>query len=244
MDRVQSFIKEISFPVAETSTKSEKLQKIVQGEEMLLKFVKESFVSSEFNGVDRICNICFRNESTEKLIKCVGTCDGYLHRKCVENSFPQRLGNRDSEGESNYFICEDCTDQSKQFCFICKTDDDAAQSEMINCTVPNCWRRYHMNCLKDWPQAKWTDSNRNVICPSHECHQCASNVFDDAIEAELTTCIKCPTALHSHAGCIHAGTIILSDSHHICIKHRQLREIICNLDYCYICKAGKNFDYF
>lgn len=244
MDLIHSFIKDISFPDGKTSKNSEKVQKFVQNEEMLLKFVEQSLFSSKFKGVGNICIICFLGEPTEKLIKCVGTCDGYLHQTCFENRFPQRLGNRDREGESNYFICEDCTNQSNQFCFICKTDDDAAQSEMINCTVPNCWRRYHINCLKDWPQAKWTDSHQNVICPSHECHQCASNVLKDATAAELTTCIKCPTALHSRAGCIHAGTIILSDSHHICIKHRKLRETICNLDYCYICRAGKLVDKF
>lgn len=132
---LQSFIKEISFPIAEIPTNSRDIEAVVRVEEMLLKFVTHSLAGSKFDIVDQICNICFSYKSTEKLLKCVGTCDGCLHQKCFENCFPQRLVDRDTEGESTNLMCKDCEDQSKQFCLICKTDDDASQSEMINCTV-------------------------------------------------------------------------------------------------------------
>lgn len=242
MNQVESFIKAISFPIPETSSSSSQAEKIVRNEEMLWKFVTESLVSSKFNAVDKLCSICCRPELAEEMSKCAGTCTGYLHPKCFENRFPRRLCDGDNDGDRICIRCDDCMAQSKQFCFICKTDDDGAtQSETINCTVPNCLRRYHIYCLKAWPQAVWNGSSQEFICPSHKCHQCAhsNDVTKKHITAELTTCIKCPTTVHSHAACIAAGTVIISATRHICIKHRQLRESVRNLDYCYICKAGK-----
>lgn len=237
MSRVQSFIKEISFPNSAPTANSGKSQKIVQVEKMLSKFVADSLSSSKFVGVVKMCIVCLSNNSDD-LIQCEGTgCTRYLHQKCFENHFPQRLDNRDNEGETNNFICDDCTDQSTQFCFICKADVNF-ESQLINCKVPNCWRRYHMSCLKSWPQAhSRADPAPGLTCPTHECHQCSSSSRKVGKETKLTTCIKCPTTNHSR--CLHAGTIILSESRHICIKHRQLRERIWNLDYCYICKTGK-----
>ncbi len=236
VNQVQTFIKDISFPVDESTSEDD----FQSAEEMLLKFLTENHCS---NHNDMICNICSCNKTTEQLIKCAGTCDGYLHRKCFDNWSPHRLDNRDADGEStDILICQYCSIEWKSFCFVCKTVENSSQSAMVNCKIANCWRRYHVKCLENWPQAKWNDpdGDSHFICPAHECHQCAMNAtMDMDTDAKLTNCIKCPTTLHNDAKCIHAGTVVLSDANHICIKHREIRPTISNLDYCYICKMGR-----
>lgn len=232
--RVESFINTVSFSETPADARD-----IPYAEKMLLKFVTESCVSSKFtDGVNESCNICLTNQTTEhRLIKCGGSCDGYFHRKCVEKRTPQNLSNGDDAGEPNDLICDDCTNESEALCFICKANEDSSKSQMVNCNVSNCLRRYHTTCLQNWThQAEWTDGN--FICPSHHCNQCGPDESDKNRITNLTTCIKCPTAVHNDASCIHAGMIILSDTRHICTKHRQLRKNATNLDYCYACNMG------
>lgn len=236
LDRIRSFIKPISVPIVETPDTGK-----IQGENLLRKFVAESVSFRKF-GFNKVCNICVTSTPNDdgQLVKCSGTCDGYVHRKCFANRFSQRLAGRDDDRGSTQPVCDDCRKESEGFCFICKTDDDSFKSQTINCTFSDCLRRYHVSCLKNWPQTKWNgndDQNVTFICPLHECHQCRSN---DYCETNLATCIKCPTAFHTQAACTQAGTVRLSNSHIICIKHCQLRKIRTNLNYCYICKTGRS----
>lgn len=228
--RVESFIDVVSFSAVDA-------RKILHSEKMFLNFVTESCATSKFtDGMNKICNICATNQTIEhRLIKCNGTCDGFFHEKCIGKRTPQNLGNGDDAGvPSDLHICEYCTNESEMLCFICKASDDLSRSQMVNCKVLNCLRRYHMTCLQSWlHQSKWTGSVEDFVCPSHQCHQCGTNR-----KTHLTTCIKCPTAVHNDASCIHAGMVILSDTRHICTRHREPRKNASSLDYCYICNMG------
>lgn len=224
---MKSFVKEINSPIVSTTTAKD----TAHVDEMLSKFVVESINAAKFkDGIDKVCNICVTCAPMDQLIKCTGFCNGYIHQKCFED-----------RTHSTQPICEDCVNESLMLCSICKTGDDSAQSEMINCSLANCLRRYHTSCLNNWPQVKWNDVDQklSLICPVHECHQCGANSLTKDHEPTVMTCIKCPTVLHNDGSCIHAGTIILSYSHNICIKHRPLRQNAFNLDYCFICKMSK-----
>ncbi|XP_037036081.1 probable histone-lysine N-methyltransferase Mes-4 [Bradysia coprophila] len=239
ISRVESFINTVSFSTPETPIDA---RETPHSEKMFSKFITESIASCRFtDGVNNRCSICITDQTIDqKLIKCGGTCDGYFHQKCVEKGAPQDLSHRDDAGGPNDFICENCTSESKTLCFICKASEDSPGSQMLNCKVSHCLRRYHTTCLLSWPQSHWTGSDEDFTCPSHQCHQCGPDPNESKRKAYLTTCIKCPTAVHNDASCIHAGTVILSDTRHICIRHRQLRKNASNLDYCYICDMAYN----
>lgn len=240
LELIKSFVRTISFPNSKTNlplTSTPKTEEVSKIEEELLTYVMESRGNTKlFGDVEYICKINNCTQAvTEEMIKCSGTCNGYVHRKCFENRFPHHLAGRDNEGEPKGVLCDECNDQSKPLCFICKHEDS---SEPIKCCVENCRRHYHAHCLNDWPQTKFIESNSRVVCPSHNCHNCApgdSKNKDCSITGfELTNCIKCPTTLHASSCCINAGTTILTDKH-----QRLMSRKVCNINYCYICNAGK-----
>lgn len=173
-----------------------------------------------------------------KMIKHV-TADGVIH-KFVEETLKE-----------NNFKCTICLSGTAP-CFVCSNIiSKSGDQKREKCSVFQCGKYYHRECLKDWPQTKWMYSNKKyketLACPYHTCHTCIS---DDPRSAssrftndKLTKCIRCPSTYHPSCYCLPAGSTVLSGSQIICPKHYVRNKIgkstkHVNTSWCFICSIG------
>lgn len=203
-----------------------------------------------FQGIrhGNVCKICCITDDVndDKLVKC-STCGDHFHSNCLNNnndeSFvriseqftPEQRKRSSIKIRMNIKLhCNEC--QPTSVCFCCK---DGTMSQLKRCSVRSCGRFYHLDCLDIWKQSEIIGSN--LKCPLHVCHTCFSVKSDTTVTTKLTSCVKCPTAYHIDSCCLPAGTIILTQQHHICIRHRlAARSTLPSLDWCFRCgKEGK-----
>lgn len=201
--------------------------------------MKSHPVNILFQGTRRgnICKVCFSTdvEDDSNLVKCSGACGDYVHTKCVHAT------DVNTDGSVNIVICHECIDLSSPVCYACKKSS-SIKSKLVRCSSKPCGRYYHVKCLDVWLQTKFTESDK-VLCPLHVCHTCVS---DDprnkhyAMNSKLTRCVKCPSTFHINSSCVPAGIRILTQSQHICIRHRIEKKQPVHLNWCYICGQTGN----
>lgn len=212
-------------------------------------YPKEKLFEGVRNG--NVCKICcsIDNKNDEDLAKC-SACGDYVHSRCVHNSNDTSIvrlpeeSNTEQKRRSSIKIrmkvkvtCNECP--PSMTCFACK--EATATTQLKQCSAKSCDRHYHANCLENWNQSEFTESD--FKCPLHVCHTCYSNnVNQTTMTTKFTFCIKCLTAYHYDSWCIPAGTIILNQKQHICIRHRSgPRRTLPSLDWCFRCgKEGES----
>ena len=81
-------------------------------------------------------------------------------------------------------------------CFTCGRTDDSP----VKCS--KCELRFHVNCLKPFPQAQIQSETGPITCPLHFCHTCVAEhhimkkVWNYKVGKSSLRCIKCPTSYH------------------------------------------------
>ncbi|KAJ8980552.1 hypothetical protein NQ317_001059 [Molorchus minor] len=155
------------------------------------------------------------------------------------------------------FKCGFCISDLDPFCFVCRRAVSKKGSSIRHrCSLYQCGRFYHPECLKMWPQTQWSliqttkhkDSDQAVdsfVCPLHVCHTCVS---DDPRAAtsrcssdKIVKCLRCPSSYHTSNLCVPAGTIILSSTQIVCPRHRDKnKSITINTTWCFLCSEGGN----
>ncbi|KAG4081188.1 hypothetical protein HA402_014636 [Bradysia odoriphaga] len=197
-----------------------------------------------------ICKICYMIDDTDDgdLVKC-SACGDYAHNSCLNNNNDEsyiQLAEQDDPKErrksssiririEKKVLCFEC--QPPYICFACK---EVTDTQLKKCDVKSCSRYYHTECLDSWKQIELTNSK--LKCPLHVCHTCYP-IRDDRTTTSMkfTFCVKCPTVYHLDSNCIPAGTIILTQKQHICIRHRcETRHLVPNLDWCARCGEEGN----
>nr|XP_023029170.1 uncharacterized protein LOC111517303 [Leptinotarsa decemlineata]XP_023029171.1 uncharacterized protein LOC111517303 [Leptinotarsa decemlineata]XP_023029172.1 uncharacterized protein LOC111517303 [Leptinotarsa decemlineata] len=157
-----------------------------------------------------------------------------------------------------HFKCGFCTENVDPYCFVCHRSISKKGSNIRQkCSLYQCSRFYHPECLKLWPQTQWsliqTTKHRysqeeidSFVCPQHVCHTCAS---DDPRAAtsrcsgdKIVKCQRCPSTYHSTNLCVPAGSDILSTTQIVCPKHRgdKNKGYTINTTWCFLCSEGGN----
>lgn len=230
-----------SLPAPKSSSKLEEFEKD------LLTYQMDSHPKEIlFEGMraGHVCRICCSLDDTNDgdLVKC-SSCKDYVHNSCSNNdkdgSYIQLSPDVPTEQRRSSTIrviietkilCIDC--QPPAICFACKEMTDIPVKK---CNLKSCGRHYHPDCLDSWKQTEFVNSK--FKCPLHVCHTCFPNRNDrTTTKVKFTYCLKCPTVYHRDSNCIPAGTIVLTQKQHICIRHRsESRRKVPNLDWCIRC---------
>lgn len=127
---------------------------------------------------------------------------------------------------SKNFKCGFCVSHTDPYCFVCrKSVSHKGTLIRQKCSLYQCARYYHPECLKLWPQTQWSfiqttkhkiskEEIDAFVCPQHFCHTCSS---DDPRAAtsrcsgdKIVKCLKCPASYHSTNFCIPAGKLVLT----------------------------------
>jgi hypothetical protein len=160
--------------------------------------------------------------------------------------------------------CTWCSSGDTPICLVCNREESKIGSKFRQkCSLHQCGKYYHPECLKMWPQTQWSlihstkdkksdASYDTFVCPRHVCHTCIS---DDPRAAnsrcpsvKVVKCLRCPATYHSSSYCVPAGTHILSSSQIVCPRHysnqksakrRNFQQTI-NTNWCFICSKGGN----
>lgn len=99
------------------------------------------------------------------------------------------------------FKCDMCTAKITPECFVCNGEVSKKGSVLRQkCSLHQCGKFYHIECLKQWPQTQWSfgsiskqkEAHDTFVCPLHVCHTCVS----DDPRAALSRCssdkiVKC-----------------------------------------------------
>lgn len=206
-----------------------------------------------FEGVPNgnVCKICcsMDGKNDVDLEKC-SACSDYVHSRCVNNNDDTSIVRLPEESDTApkrrpsiririkvKIICNECAPSIT--CFACK--EPTTTTPLQQCNTKSCGRCYHTECLDNWKQTESIESN--LQCPLHVCHTCFSNDTHQTTKTtKFTYCIKCPTTYHCDSWCIPAGTIILTQKQHICIRHRsEPRCTLPSVDWCFRCgKKGES----
>lgn len=153
-------------------------------------------------------------------------------RKKTGNNTPEVI----EPPETEVFKCNHCLKHDIPLCSVCKsiTHPKTGNDFRKRCNVMHCHQFYHPECLKAWPQTKYTsltsmikgdshNSTEAVSCPRHVCHTCVS---DDPQGCKtrfsgdkLARCVKCPATYHCFTKCVPAGTRLITASQIICPRH-------------------------
>ena len=156
--------------------------------------------------------------------------------------------------------CYWCTTEEAPHCLVCQNEESKAGSKFRQkCSIHQCGKYYHPECLKMWPQTQWSlikntkDTKSDAtydtfVCPRHVCHTCIS---DDPRASnsrcpsdKVVKCVRCPATYHSSNYCVPAGSHILSTSQIVCPRHfsksshkKRMQQTI-NTNWCFICSKG------
>lgn len=179
----------------------------------------------------KFCASCYDEiEDLSKSIACSGPCLLSYHTEC--------LGDLKVESDSSEWKCAECL-SGKHRCFVCSSDTE----ETTKCSMKDCGRFYHVNCLTKFPHKKSSDS---FTCPLHFCLTCYNDHDEDnvyrSVNRRLLQCVKCPTAYHFLDDCLAAGsTEIVSKMYIECPEHLDRKSFkVCNVSYCFACLTGGN----
>ncbi|PVD31080.1 hypothetical protein C0Q70_10357 [Pomacea canaliculata] len=174
---------------------------------------------------ENICTVC---EQAGELIECHGPCQSYFHTSCLK---------LEKEPEAD-FRCSECC-AGIHSCFACKKQD----KEVRRCSVSQCGKFYHEECVKKLPQARM--EGKGFICPLHVCATCAADNIRNpkAVKGRLLRCVRCPTAYHVGDFCIAAGSKHLAGYHIVCSGHfkplkSQAHHVRINVSWCFSCSKG------
>ncbi|CAH1155865.1 unnamed protein product [Phaedon cochleariae] len=219
------------------------------------------------SGPNSVKNMRNKVEKTQKLVTKHVTADcGSFETVDSENSNSnfshltkqsETSETTDSAKSMNpkHFKCGFCIEQMDPYCFVCHQAVSIKGSGIRHkCSLYQCSRFYHPECLKLWPQTQWsliqTTKNRysqeeidSFVCPQHVCHTCVS---DDPRAAtsrcsgdKIVKCQRCPSTYHSTSLCVPAGTEILSSTQIICPRHRDKSKMYTiNTTWCFLCSEG------
>lgn len=205
-----------------------------------------------------VCHCCLESGS---VMKCIGKCRQYFHKRCLNKSFSvsdyktileKKMFKNEKESnvpastiEQNLedLQCTICTTSTINVCFVCSNAGD----DCIQCCDKNCGKAYHLECLKYWPQHKkqyTSDKIKSILCSRHVCHTCVSpdiRKMFNSMESDknLIKCMLCPATYHRLSECIPAGSELLSESQLICARHQSTKNgKRINTDYCVLCSKG------
>jgi hypothetical protein len=174
--------------------------------EMLGVFKKES-----------CCIICEEvSAQPGDLVRCRGVCQNAFHMECLRTNGMTKA--KLKETSSSDWKCTDCS-TGRHACLLCKSYEGI----ILRCNASSCGRFFHADCLKTaglWPQARYGE--KQLTCPSHICHTCASDNPREPFmryNKSLIRCIRCPTAYHSGDFCVTAGTVQITSTQIVCPKH-------------------------
>lgn len=121
------------------------------------------------------------------------------------------------------FKCISCLSGNKPPCYVCnKKVSKSGVETRQKCILTQCGKYYHKECLKDWPQTKWSYKNNksneeNLCCPFHVCHTCTSDdpraPLSRFSNEKLTRCLRY-VCMYVCIYCIKYYTkCLMSDSH-------------------------------
>lgn len=164
-------------------------------------------------------------------------CQNCYHKHCNQGAqIVIDLNLSDDENnnpQTDEVICRQCIDGKALSCFVCAK----STNELIVCGAKDCNRRYHAECLAEWPQSDLREiSDRQLICPCHVCQTCDSvnpkkrNVVQNR---QLIKCLRCPASYHRKTSCVPAGSELITDTWMICPRHRQYKPI--HETWCFLC---------
>ena len=174
------------------------------------------------NARDKICLKC--EGDGKQMLACIECFNAY-HVACLPEEELVKV--QTDVG----FKCADCMAGIK-ICFSCKESlSGASEGEVFQCTVSNCRKLYHVQCLDKYPALNENFSSpkkKRDKCPQHLCASCfphdtAANKL--CFIGKLTKCLKCPLAYHCGKAekpeerCFPAGSAILSHNYIICPAH-------------------------
>lgn len=232
-------------PVDSNKLSRKKLTPYEEFEKDLMTYGMQSYPKKKlFHGIrhGNICKVCCSTDdhNDQNLVKC-SACGGHVHSTCLTNNNNDsyvHIEEQQLETEQRRptikirvepkLLCNECS--SPPNCYVCK---DETVMQLERCNESGCARYYHLNCLDNWKQMAFVDSK--LKCPLHVCQTCFST-NSDRTTTKLSFCMKCPTAYHIDSSCIPAGTRLLTQSQHICVRHRvESRRTLPSLDWCFRC---------
>lgn len=160
----------------------------------------------------------------KSMFKKLVTAESDLERTPSESSCSTISQHSKEMLDPKNFKCGFCLSRLEPYCFVCgMAVSDKGSSIRQKCSLYQCGRYYHPECLKLWPQTQWsfvqTTKHRTskeqfdtFVCPQHVCHTCSS---DDPRAAtsrcsgdKIVKCLKCPASYHSTNFCIPAGELL------------------------------------
>lgn len=191
------------------------------------------------DGPSKFCASCFLEiEEEEEHISCSGPCLLSFHTKCLKNEAKKEEGVSQEMEITSEWKCIECT-TGQHKCFVCSKHSDTVEK----CTVKDCGRFYHVDCLTRYPHKK-TESS--FTCPLHFCLTCFNDHDEDnvyrSVKNRLLQCVKCPTAYHFLDDCLAAGSAVIIPKMFIeCPEHLSRKSFkVINVSYCFACLEGGN----
>lgn len=199
--------------------------KHVTADSVIEGFSEESSpCSSDLVTADSVnTNVSDKIDKGKSLLKKMLPTDTDLERTPSESSCSTVSQQSKETVDPKNFKCGFCLSHLDPYCFICHNAVSVKGSSIRQkCSLYQCGRYYHPECLKLWPQTQWsfiqTTRHRTskeefdtFVCPQHVCHTCSS---DDPRAAtsrcsgdKIVKCLKCPASYHSTNFCIPAGKL-------------------------------------
>ena len=180
-----------------------------------------------------MCQICFKEKPD---CQCAGTCEKFLHLKCLKeqlvamdsqvavisqsNNEPVvELSKLDDEQIRIGETCYECIHKFAE-CFSCKrvgnfdTELDISQSNekvqknVFKCSI--CYHFYHLKCVY---HQKFQVEKNKFKCAVHYCQDCQE------FSNQHYRCIECPMAFHKK--CMSKRNKILKIQVISCYKHKK-----------------------
>lgn len=160
-----------------------KMKEIMRKFEMKTTYTDSSsdYTSSEESPIDKniVVESTTSNESSNKKIQHV-TAD---HVTFANSEDSKEKPEAAEEPQSKEFKCHMCENKIDPPCFVCGKDVSVKGSGVRQkCSLHQCGRFYHTECLKTWLQTQWSfganprqKTEDSFMCPQHVCHTCVSD---------------------------------------------------------------------
>ena len=153
-----------------------------------------------------LCGECVQSRGEPgQYLTCEGGCLHSFHHHCagIQNSFNKgMLAAMMAGGE--IFTCTQCR-MGKATCTACRSEGflNSEASGLVRCSMPNCGRAYHRNCLADLGVATELTSAGGLVfeCPVHCCYLCGQSETSDRNRKGLDMCWMCPKAFCNRNTC-------------------------------------------
>lgn len=148
-------------------------------------------------------HIIFAPVDSTELEKVVSTKDNQEKNDAKGTASVETLSIASSDDalSKKDFKCDQCIAKTIPECFVCNKEVSRKGSSVRQkCSLHQCGKFYHLECLKQWPQTQWSfgsiskqkEAQDTFVCPLHVCHTCVS----DDPRAALSRCssdkiVKC-----------------------------------------------------